>query len=115
IPDGRFYSLGPVVEFVRYRVLGLVTGETQLVGNTAERALEGHLFSHTVSYLAIPDVYVRGSGYGSSFVAELYVDGGYPGVLLGSMVIGAVTVALTAMLGQGTVLRLLALLMVRQL
>nr|WP_281497174.1 O-antigen polysaccharide polymerase Wzy family protein [Ornithinimicrobium sp. F0845] len=115
IPEGRWYSLGPLIEFVRYRLLGVFTGETQLTGNNAERALEGHIFSHTVSYLAIPDVYARGSGYGSSFVAELYVDLGYPGVFLGSIVIGALTAVFTAMLGWGMVPRLLALLMIRQL
>lgn len=115
IPEGRWYSLGPLIEFARYRVLGIFTGETQLTGNNAQRALEGNLFSHTVSYLAIPDVYVRGSGYGSSFVAELYLDLGYPGVFAGSMVIGALTALFTAMLGWGLVSRLVALLMIRQL
>ncbi|WP_256842680.1 O-antigen polysaccharide polymerase Wzy family protein [Ornithinimicrobium cryptoxanthini] len=115
IPDRRWYSLGPIIEFIRYRVLALFTGETQITGNTPERALDGNLFSHTVSYLAMPEVYVRGSGYGSSFVAELYVDLGYLGVLLGSVFIGALTVGLTAMLGRGLVTRIVALLMIRQL
>lgn len=115
IPERRWYSLGPLIEFARYRVFGTFTGETPLAGNNAERALEGNLFSHTVSYLAIPDVYVRGSGYGSSFVAELYVDLGYPGVFLGSVVVGGLTALFTAMLGWGLVARLAALLMIRQL
>lgn len=89
IPDGRWYTVGPLVEFGQ-RVWGGISGSSQpaLQGQSAERALEGHQFAHTISYLISPFDYLRGTGFGSSYVAELMVDLGLVGVFVGSAVYG---------------------------
>ena len=81
IPEEKFYSFGPIIEFL-LKVTGRGGGDA-LSGQSATRALEGHQFAHTISYLISPVDYLRGTGYGSSAVAELLVDFGFIGVLGG--------------------------------
>lgn len=89
IPDDRWYSVGPLVEFAQ-RIWGMISGTPQptFTGQSAERALEGHQLAHTISYLIAPYDYLRGTGYGSSYVAELMIDFGLVGVFAGSVVYG---------------------------
>ena len=93
LPADRVFSLGPLMEYALWN-LGLGGDPTPPTGQTAERALSGHQLSHTLSYLVMPDMYLKGSGYGSSFAAELWLDGGTPLVLLGSVLLGALLIAL---------------------
>lgn len=52
------------------------------------------LVQHTLSlddqimYSIAPDLYLKGAGYGSSYIAELYALGALPSVILGSLVLG---------------------------
>lgn len=87
IPEGRLYSFGPLVEFVQTR---LIPGfdDALYASQTAARAIEGHQFADLVSYQVMPTVYLQGSGYGSSAVAELFVDFGWAGIILGGVAIG---------------------------
>ncbi|GAB3758480.1 hypothetical protein GCM10027599_25890 [Yimella radicis] len=93
MPKDRWYSFGPFIESAQ-RISALVTGGTPpaLQGQTADRALNGHQLSHTISYLIAPVDYVRGVGYGSTYVAELLLDFGIAGVILGSIVYGLLLV-----------------------
>lgn len=91
IPEDRIYSVGPLVEFVQTR---LVPGfdDSLYASQTAARALEGHQFADLVSYQFMPTAYLQGSGYGSSAVAELFVDFGWPGIIIGGAIIGLLLV-----------------------
>lgn len=89
VADNKFYSFGPLIEFFKWNVGSLLTGAEAPVGQNAVRAIEGHQFAHAISYAVMPDVYLSGSGYGSSFVAELWTDFGPMGILIGSMALGA--------------------------
>ena len=51
-------------------------------------ALHGTNLADYVSYKAMPYTYLRGGGWGSCYIAELYADFGYIGVLLGSILYG---------------------------
>ena len=57
----------------------------------------------------------RGRGMGSSYVAELWADLSYPGIVLGSLVLGLVVWALTLALHGSWLVRLAALLLMREL
>ena len=87
IPDNKFYSFGPLIEFVQTR---LTPGfdATIYQGQTAERAISGHQFADIFSYRIMPTLYEQGAGYGSSAVAELFWDFGWFGILSGGIVIG---------------------------
>lgn len=98
MPPGRMFSIGPAVEFLTWNVgsaLGLAEVPT---GQSLERVTQGHQLSHTLSYLIMPGLYLQGSGYGSSFVAELWLDGGLPLLFLGSAVLGVFLMAIPRLL-----------------
>lgn len=88
LPD-KLYTIGPITEFINNKIIGhYILGHDEFIGQTVDRALNGYLFSHTISYFIMPDLYLRGVGYGSSYVAELYADFGYLGVILGNILYG---------------------------
>lgn len=85
----KLYSFGPIIEFIDNKIIGhYIYGEAEFLGQTSERALNGYLFAHTISYLVMPNLYLNGVGYGSSFIAELYNDFGYIGIVVGSFIYG---------------------------
>lgn len=51
-------------------------------------ALHGTNLADYVSYNAMRNTYLRGGGWGSCYIAELYVDFGYMGVFLGNVLYG---------------------------
>ena len=57
-------------------------------GNSVENAFYGHYLSHRLSYLEYGNYYFQGHGTGSCYIAELFHDFGYIGVILGSLIYG---------------------------
>lgn len=83
------YSFGPIIEFFKTKVLNVfIHSNFSPVGQTVQRAMEGNLYSHTISYYIMPDLYLRGIGYGSSYIAELYKDFSYSGIIIGNFFYG---------------------------
>lgn len=116
IPN-KIYTFGPIIEFFKFNILGIFSGKnTELHGQTLERAMEGYQYSHTISYLVMPQLYLKGVGYGSSYVAELFHDFSYIGLILGSILIGILIALFTKLASSGKVLFvLIALMMIRKL
>lgn len=90
IPENRNYTFGPFFEFIDNNIIRPLKGMPELAGQTVERALNGFSFSHTITFFIMPNLYLAGRGYGSSFVAELFHDFSYIGVFIGSIVYGAI-------------------------
>lgn len=89
LPGFKFYSIGTIIEFIRYKLIGsFILHNPVPVGQSVDRAVNGHLFSQAIAYLAIPDQYLKGVGTGSSYVAELYADFRYVGIIVGSFIYG---------------------------
>src|SRR5690606_29682182 len=94
--DDAFYSFGPMIEFVQSRLLHPITHDYEyLFGSNAQRALEGHQLSHSLSYAWMGDHYVQGAGLGSSAPVELWIDFGFLGVILGGAVTGGLITLLS--------------------
>lgn len=55
---------------------------------TALTATQGTYLADFISYFANSSSYLSGMGYGSCYIAELYVDYGYIGVLIGNFIYG---------------------------
>ncbi|MDE5415844.1 O-antigen polysaccharide polymerase Wzy family protein [Alkalihalobacterium chitinilyticum] len=117
IPEGKLYSIGPIIEFFDNKIIGhYIFGQPIFIGQTVERALNGYLFSHTISYLIMPRLYLMGIGYGSSYIAELYTDFGYIGIIIGSIIYGILISKFTSWFYSNNILIvLLILLMTRAL
>ena len=80
----RFYSL----HFLHEGVIGLIMGGGEEMGNSLVKATEGYHLAHALSFILMGDRYINGGGVGTSYVAELYHDFGYLGVVLGSLLYG---------------------------
>ena len=95
MPQGqRFYTFGGFIEYYFYGSLGQwLFGTPDLgIGNNMVRALQGHTFAHSMSYVAKPD-YLEGHGWGSSYLLEAYADFGWTGIVISSVLLGMVLIA----------------------
>lgn len=80
---------GPyLLEFLHSGTLARLLGIPVYHGNTVEHALYGGSFTHSLAYTVMMSGYLAGRGTGTSYIAELYYDLGYPGVFFGSAVYG---------------------------
>ena len=86
----KFYTFGPVINFLRGNVLAkTLTGFRMPAQNTVKMATTGYSFGQAVSYLEMPWNYLAGLGMGSSYLAELYYDFGFIGIVLFNTALGA--------------------------
>lgn len=84
IPDGYWYSMN----FTRSGFIAHLFNIPIYSGNSVETALYGGNFAHALSYLFMPESYLAGRGTGTSYVAELYHDFWYVGIVFGSALYG---------------------------
>lgn len=76
------------LQFIHTGVLARVLGIPVYNGNTVDHATKGGSFAHALGYVVLGNSYLLGRGTGSAYIAELYYDFGYAGVLIGSMIYG---------------------------
>lgn len=79
----RYYSL----HFIHDGIPGLIFGSDEALGNSVQKA-KGYHLAHALPYLLFRDRYLEGRGSGTSYIAELYHDFGYLGVVLGNILYG---------------------------
>lgn len=91
IPDGQLYSLGPLIRWFDGNFV------TQLLGLghryeevTVEMAMKGHNLGSFLTYNSDEYKYLNGGNYASSYIAELWLDFGYVGVVVGSIIYGRI-------------------------
>lgn len=77
-----------LLEFMHSGVLARLFGITVLHGNTVEHALYGGSMNYSLAYVVMGSMYLSGQGTGTSYLAELYYDLGYFGVLFGNIIYG---------------------------
>lgn len=59
-------------------------------GNSYEHAMYGHSLAHRLSFYSYGNGYLMGKGVGSCYIAELFHDFSYMGVLVGSLLYGLI-------------------------
>lgn len=79
----RYYSM----HFLHDGIFGFVFG-SEGTGNNADRAIEGYRLAHALPYLMFREQYLEGKGTGTTYIAELWHDFGYLGVILGNLFYG---------------------------
>lgn len=82
IPSNQTY----ILEFLHSGILARILGIAVYHGNTIEHALYGGSFTHSLGYVMLGTSYLAGKGTGSSYIAELYQDFSYFGIILGNLV-----------------------------
>ena len=90
------YTFGSLRGYIKHNMLTRVLFDTAaLSNNTIEAALSGDSLGSTLAYLWIPQSYLQGVGCGSSYIAELFHDGGIGVLIFGNGVLAAVLILLT--------------------
>lgn len=84
LPEDKYYSL----EFFTTGILGKIFGFYPYVGNNIEHARYGYSLAHALSFITMKAQYLLGRGTGTSYIAELYHDFGYVGVIIGNIFYG---------------------------
>lgn len=90
-PGNKYYSLGPITAFLKNNVItNSFVSFPQYANHTEEMALFGDNFGQTITYLVMPWNYYEGIGMGTCYIAEVYHDFGYLGVLLFNILLGVI-------------------------
>lgn len=111
----RVYSFGPLIDFVKFDLLGIFTGAARPTGQSLAVVTGTHQLSHVLSFLQSPFDYLNlGLGTGSSYIAELSADFGMLGVILGSVFYGYLLFLLVRVFyGKSIILRMAMLMVCR--
>lgn len=90
IPDAKFYSFGTLIDFFQQNIISKMLGVApSYEPKSYELAMHGHHFGETMTYLYRPDLYAAGFGVGSCYIAEIFNDFSYIGVILLNFCYGA--------------------------
>lgn len=89
------YSFGTVYEyFTQNSIAYTLINTTYIKPYTIDYALRGNSFASTLYYIISPDSLLSGKGMGNNYLAELYYDFGYIGVIVSNVFIGYVLIEL---------------------
>ena len=91
LPDtNSSYAFGPFINYIKHGTLAKILGYGQdyYTNNTVEMALYGNNLGATISYLVMPERYLNGEGLGTQYIAELYADCSYAGVIIYNLILG---------------------------
>ena len=95
LPQGKIYSFGQIIEYLSNGVRVLLGQRMVTPSYTAQYATNGNLLSYALTYTVFPNRFANAYGLGSCYIAELYHDLGYIGVILGNFFIGYILTKLT--------------------
>ncbi|MBR2471846.1 MAG: O-antigen polysaccharide polymerase Wzy family protein [Clostridia bacterium] len=88
------YTFGPIINWYKHGFLGnfisMFTGQDfiKYSGNTIGSAMYDNNLGATITYLVMPQNYLSGVGMGTQYIAELYSDFGYAGVIIFNLMLG---------------------------
>lgn len=91
----RNYTFGGIIDYFSHGTIAQkFFGASALPdGNNIVNALESNSFAHNMSYIAKGrEAYLQGEGFGSSYILETFTDFGYIGIVLCSLILGAVLI-----------------------
>ncbi len=100
--ESKVYSFGTVTDTVLHNRLGELIFDAPDVGtgNCLRAAYNSNSLAHAVSYAAMGSDYIGGAGRGTSYIIETYLDFGYIGVTVFSVLLGAVCSLCTLLFGK---------------
>lgn len=109
--EEQIYTLGTLTDNFFYSSIGKRIFDLEDIGdgNSIRKALNGHTFSHAISYVVMGKDYIAGGGRGSSYIIENYLDGGYPGVVLFSLFLGVICAGIPVVFGKRWILSTICL------
>lgn len=86
IPKDRIYSFDSIISLYKRNIEGRFFGKEYFNGPSAEKALNGNSLADLLSYIMYPDAYLRGNGGGSCYIAEVYHDFSWLGLIIVNLI-----------------------------
>ena len=112
----RNYTFGGIIDYFAHGTFAQLFFDASPLSNTnsIEMALYSNNFSHNMSYIAKGDDYLNGQGWGSSYILETYVDYGYIGLAIFSLLLAILLINIVQMMKTTIFLRMIGLLLLTQ-
>lgn len=100
--EEQIYTLGAFSNYFYHNTFGRKIFGTEDLGNGngLKAVYNGHSFSHAISYVVLGPRYIAGEGRGSSYIIENYLDFGYGGVAVFSIILGVICSLIPYMFGK---------------
>ncbi|EEG73560.1 O-antigen polysaccharide polymerase Wzy family protein [[Clostridium] hylemonae] len=107
----RNYTFGEFIDYIQYGSIGQkIFGTSPLPDYNCEaNGLLSNKLSHNLAYAMDKDSYLAGRGWGSSFILENYIDFGYIGVIIFSVLLGMVLIAFVKKFNTNIILNVIIL------
>ena len=91
LDDGRIFSFGQIIDNFNKNIIFKIMGTAvEYRPQTEEMALYGHSLANTLSNLHMHKSFLTGVGLGSSYIAEVWHDFGFIGLMLWNMMYGII-------------------------
>lgn len=102
----RNYTFGGMIDYIVHGKLGQILWGTEPLPTTNcwTNGRISNSLSHNLSYLTKKEEYLNGQGWGSSYLLESYIDFGYIGLVLFSLILGILLVYMLKRFGRNTLL-----------
>lgn len=112
LAPNKNFMFGEIIEYFKYNPISLkIFGTTPLPsGNNAIRALRGNSYAHILSYLAHHS-YLKGYGFGTSYVLEVFQTYGFVGLVIVNMLLGVLLRELPQLFSKNQILRYISIIM----
>lgn len=92
LPEREFrnYTFGGIIDYIVHGNVGQLLFGTEALpeGNCWTNGRISNNLSHNLSYVIMKEDYLNGRGLGSSYILENYIDFGYLGVAIFSLILG---------------------------
>lgn len=110
------YSIGVVYNYITNNmVTSTLFGFSPIKQNTVEMATYGAHLGSRLAYLDYSVSYLKGVGMGSSYIAELFVDFSYSGIVFGSIFISWLSMNIINFIGKNPIKFAFGLVVIRWL
>lgn len=109
--DFRNYTFGGIIDYIVHGNVGQLLFGTEALpeGNCWTNGRISNNLSHNLSYVVMQDDYLNGRGLGSSYILENYIDFGYIGVAVFSIVLGGLLIWFMRGIGKNNLLNAIML------
>ena len=85
------YSFGRTYRNLNDNIIAKIIGISKsYTSSTIEKALYGHDLSDTLTYKLYPKKFLAGYGMGDCYIADLFIDFSYIGVIIGNVFLGLI-------------------------
>ncbi|RGT71594.1 O-antigen polysaccharide polymerase Wzy [Ruminococcus sp. AF18-22] len=116
VREFRNYTFGGIIDYFLHGAIAQKIFGAQALNNvnSIENALYSNNFSHNMSYIAKGEDYLKGKGWGSSYLLETYVDFGYIGIVIYSFLLAIILLFIVKLIRRNTITGTISLLIITQ-